>query len=573
MLTLRQGPGFGKTTALALATLGMAATLGKVYASAPTHVAVDNFAHRLDLVTARVTTRLNQGKQDDDRTHRKLVVRAHKQDEETAAFKHLLQHPHDGDNASRSIGRMGTTKWKLHLSLAYWLLMLIRSPGVRELSPDDSPALHEIQTRIDGIQGFEKLRAVATGSIPWEEYDSGTESKSAEDPIWAMMSSILEAADILCTTPALSNRVPYVHWKNRKAQGIAVDEAANITRPDLYCVWGNTLIPCLLAGDDKQLAPTVMTFDEKDSEGNFVNRLGEQGKISPLEWFKATGWSVYRLRTQLRMARGLFELSHSEVYSDLPFTYGDGCDVTLPAHSLGRELESFIQSKYPNVGSPAPGTLMPVFVHCEGSRCYVDDTTGSKKNPIQAKAALDFLCDFIKSAKLSPADLAKVVIITPYKANLELIAYLRKKPEYRALTPMPPAATADSFQGQEGDIAVIVMGTTEQKGPGFTTDERRLNVMLSRQKNGLIIFGDINVTTCIHGDNGKGKAKGKGKGRVKTKAGKEVKFQVEGPTGEKHWTRAMMLRNVYKKLYDARRFIYLDFSETGGEAQGSQEQV
>ncbi|KAH7010236.1 hypothetical protein EDB80DRAFT_682703 [Ilyonectria destructans] len=65
--------------------------------------------------------------------------------------------------ASRSIGRMETAKWKGHFSLVYWLLMLIRSPAVSELSPDDSPALHQMQTRIDGFQDFERLRRSRQG--------------------------------------------------------------------------------------------------------------------------------------------------------------------------------------------------------------------------------------------------------------------------------------------------------------------------------------------------------------------------------------------------------------------------
>ncbi|KAK4071938.1 hypothetical protein Trihar35433_4002 [Trichoderma harzianum] len=43
------GPGFGKTTELAVGTLAMTATLGQIYGTAPTHVATDNFAERLDL--------------------------------------------------------------------------------------------------------------------------------------------------------------------------------------------------------------------------------------------------------------------------------------------------------------------------------------------------------------------------------------------------------------------------------------------------------------------------------------------------------------------------------------------
>jgi superfamily I DNA and/or RNA helicase len=53
---------------------------------------------------------------------------------------------------------------------------------------------------------------------------------------------------------------------------------------------------------------------------------------------------------------------------------------------------------------------------------------------------------------------------------------------------------------------VVIMGTVQEVGPGFTTDEHRLNVMLSRQKSGLLIFGDINVMAAVD-DKGKGKGK------------------------------------------------------------------
>ncbi|KPM45180.1 hypothetical protein AK830_g1349 [Neonectria ditissima] len=553
------GPGFGKTTALALATLGMSASLGKIYASAPTHVAVDNFTARLDLVTTRVTDRLNQGKQGSSRTFRKLVVRAYAMGDETYAAWHLLKNPDDGDNAARSLGWTGTSKWKLHLSLAYWTLMVLRSPVVRELGEDDCPALHEIQAKVDRQSDLKQLRALAVGTISWEQYQAGS-SKPIGDPLRALMASILDAVDILGTTPALSCQVPFVNWKNRRALGIAIDEAGNISRPDLYCVWGNTLLPCLLAGDDKQLGPAVMTMEEKDAEGlKYLNRFGQDGKISALLWFKGTGWPVYRLRTQLRMATGLFELCHSEVYSDLPFTYGLGCDVSLPAHRIGRQLELFVQQQHGGVAPAATGTLQPVFVHCEGSYCVVDEVTGSRKNRGQVEAALGFLCDFVKSAELSPAEVAKVVIISPYKANTELIERMRKRPAYTVLSSIPPAATIDSFQGQEGDIVVVITGTTQKVGPGFTTDERRLNVMLSRQKNGLVIFGDLNAAGRLDGGGGRGKTKGKGK---------DVRFQVKGANGEMYWTKASMLRNVYKKLLGGGRVIRIDVTKTAPEAGG-----
>ncbi|RSM03075.1 hypothetical protein CEP52_007607 [Fusarium oligoseptatum] len=64
---------------------------------------------------------------------------------------------------------------------------------------------------------------------------------------------------------------------------------------------------------------------------------------------------IYCLRTQLRMATGLFELCHAEVYSDLPFQYGPGCDVSLPLilHRSpvgGLPLEEVLRPEAPSHG-------------------------------------------------------------------------------------------------------------------------------------------------------------------------------------------------------------------------------
>lgn len=76
------------------------------------------------------------------------------------------------------------------------------------------------------------------------------------------------------------------------------------------------------------------------------------------------------------------------------------------------------------------------------------------------------------------------------------------------LSGMPPAATIDCFQGQEADIVIVVMGTRAiNPGPGFTKDPHRLCVLLTRQRCGLVIVGDIDVTGPMEK-----KKKGKGEG-------------------------------------------------------------
>ncbi|OPB40625.1 hypothetical protein A0O28_0007050 [Trichoderma guizhouense] len=311
---------------------------------------------------------------------------------------------------------------------------------------------------------FDRLCDFATGRISWQEYQGEAVPKGF---ITGMLLHIIDQADILCTTPSLSCGLPYRPWKER-ARGIAVDEAGNISRPDFYSAWGNTLLPCLISGDEKQLRPHVTTAYDPDPN-DAINRFAQDALISPLEFFTASGWPIYRLRVQLRMARGLFDTCHRETYSDLPFTYG--LRSNLRDHSIGVELETYLTGRFPGL---------------------IPSRVGAKKNPDQVDNALDLLCDFVR---IRGIDASRLAIITPYRANVKLIAGRRKAAaaRYALLSAMRPAETVDSSQSCEADIVVAILGTTEAVGPGFTTDEHRFNVMLSRQKSGLLIFGDINV--------------------------------------------------------------------------------
>ncbi|KAH8122378.1 P-loop containing nucleoside triphosphate hydrolase protein [Trichoderma asperelloides] len=471
-------PGFGKTTVLAVIALSMAATLGNIFAAAPTNVATDNFAKRLDLISQSVTKRRNEGKPSGDKTRarRTFVMRGYKPEDEYDAFINTLQDPRIGDKAAPRTW-ISDSNWRLHLSPSFWLLMALRSKAVRDLHEDDHPDIHAVQYRLDQSE-----------VCVWQEYENGP--MVHKDAIKNMFHTLLQSVDILCTTPALSCQGDFKIWKE-KAKGIAVDEAGNVSRPDLYCVWGNTLLPCALGGDDRQFCPANMTReDEKDSDGNHLNRLGGDARISALEFFRASGWPTFRLRVQLRMARGLFDLCHREVYSDLPFSYSSSSD--LVNHGVGQALERYLLTRFRQLRPSPAGSLREVFMHCQETTCLVDEVTKSKRNPDQVENALEFLGDLVmRSAGRVRA--SSISIISPYKANVELIERRRKDPRHLVLLDMPPAATIDSFQGREADIIVVIMGTTQTVGPGFTTDKRRLNVMFSRQRSGLLIFGDINV--------------------------------------------------------------------------------
>ncbi|KAK3295984.1 AAA domain-containing protein [Chaetomium fimeti] len=519
-------PGFGKTTLMSVAGLAMEATLGQVLASGSCNVSVDNLARRIDRTSRSVCARYNQGKAQDDPTRARhgLVVRGYNMQREVNAAMGMLKDP---EFVPRTQPGKRKNPWTLELSAAYWLLVLLGCRGKRfgALHPDDSEALHHLQEVFNSREDLASLRAVATGKLTCQEF-SETEDMTllVKSVLPNLIGMIIEVADFLAMTPAQSVKSGYRTWVERTAQGVLVDEAGNMHRSDLGCIWGNCLLP--------------------DSEGNLYNRLAEDGGISALAFLIASGLPIYRLRVQLRMANGLFDWVAEHLYHEVNFTYAQSCSINRPEFQAGHILERLMQ-KHSSVRPPPTGKLLPVFVHCEGARVHVDERTGSKQCRGQVIVALDIAADLVREG----VDPTKITVLSPYTANVHLIRELRDLPAYRVLVPMGEAFTVDSFRGQENDIIIVVMGTSfPQPGPGFTTDPHRLNGLLTRQRCGLVVVGNVDLR-------GPGSNDGWGAGswRGKTKGGRA--FLAISPTGERSWLSAPMLQHIHRRMIDSGRVV------------------
>ncbi|KAJ4327039.1 hypothetical protein N0V84_002538 [Fusarium piperis] len=472
----------------------------------PSDVAVDNLAFRLDQTTFSVTNRLNANRKSNNTTRAKcrLIVQGYRMEDEIDAFFNLLQNPQAGDQAVPSSTWEDPRAWKLHLSLAFWLLAVLQSPSVRSLRPDDSPGLHQMRDGINMREKLGPLLAVARGDIAWSEYQFGGNQVPVAT-IGKLLTEILHHADIVCTSPALfcSKQDPYRNWKNELAKGIAVDDAGSISRPDLYSVWGNTLLPCLLAGDDCQIPPAVEGFEVQDKRGNYINRLGQHGKISSLAFLEASGWPIFRLRTQLRMPQSLFELCDQGIFLEGHFEHRPSSDFEHSHYEIGRKLELYLTNKYQDLAPVVSDTF-------HESTCNVNQITGSKQNPVQVQVALDFVTDFIKCKKANVSD---IIIISAEKANADLVEHRRKGPGYLELSGMKLATTIEGFQGCESKIVVAILGVTQKVGPKPLDDNRRLAAMLSRATCGLVIVGDINTLGKKQATAGSSGHKSKGRKR------------------------------------------------------------
>ena len=85
-------------------------------------------------------------------------------------------------------------------------------------------------------------------------------------------------------------------------------------------------------------------------------------------------------------------------------------------------------------------------------------------------------------------DSNKVAVISPYKGQVEKIKSKIKCMKKSFKNIKVNVNTVDSFQGKES--AFVIFSVTRTKGPDrFWSDNRRLNVALSRAKNGIFIIG------------------------------------------------------------------------------------
>lgn len=128
------------------------------------------------------------------------------------------------------------------------------------------------------------------------------------------------------------------------------------------------------------------------------------------------------------------------------------------------------------------GVVVPtVFIQCSTE----EDMGGiSKSNTGQAEIVTRIASKLVTPANgeaETPALKAlKITVLSPYSKQVQALRHLSV-----------PCFTIDSFQGRESDIIIFTtVRCNATKDIGFVDDARRLNVMWTRARLGLIIIGD-----------------------------------------------------------------------------------
>lgn len=223
---------------------------------------------------------------------------------------------------------------------------------------------------------------------------------------------------------------------------IIVDEAAHSTVPMLLnalTIHANHLI---VAGDEKQANPMVLSKTAIDAglRNSLLQRLSyyEMNPCDECQWFSLT--TQYRMHPEIAH----FPLRH--VYHKKVTTEYSDQTIGCPYHvidAMGREQR--VGFSYSN------------------------------------KAEVNQTLRWLQQQQLHPS--LSVAIVTPYAGQIKCFKSAFK----RCMLPQYPLYTIQSIQGQEADIVILSLVRT--RGVGFLDDFRLINVALTRARKRFMIIG------------------------------------------------------------------------------------
>ena len=433
---LIHGPfGTGKTRTLVELIVQEVRRGNRVLATAESNVAVDNLVERLvgrvEIVRIGHPSRVSEGLRE---TTLASLVEKHPAFEEVRSLREEAEML----MAKRDRYVKPVPQLRRGLSDEEILELAERGIGARGLSAERIASMArwiELNERIGKL--LEKVRRM--------------EEEIAKD--------VVENADVVLSTNSTSFLL------EGEFDIAVIDEATQATIPSV-------LIPIakakrfVLAGDHRQLPPTILSEDAKELEITLYERLMERFPQNSK-----------MLEVQYRMNEILMEFPNREFYGG-----------RLKADkSVKRISLADLGVREPNFGRPWDEILKPdePLVFVDTSNCpskWERQRRGSfsRENPLEAK----IVCEIVNKLIKIGVRREWIGVITPYDDQVDL---LRLK-----LGDTVEINTVDGYQGREKEAIVISFVRSNRRGDlGFLADLRRLNTALTRAKRKLICVGDV----------------------------------------------------------------------------------
>ncbi|KAK7059945.1 Rna-directed rna polymerase [Favolaschia claudopus] len=246
-----------------------------------------------------------------------------------------------------------------------------------------------------------------------------------------------------------------------------IDEASQITEPCALIPLTKGTKQAILVGDHVQLRPTVNKMGKiLEYDVSLLERLYTGADVQ--------GMAKTMLDVQYRFPQELAQFPSREFYDNRLMT-----GITDSA----KVLEVLKRCAFPWPRHIKNDTVIPtVFLQCSAE----EDMGGmSKQNEGQVEVVKRILPMLELGSGTSADDEAdqrqlSVTVLSPYSKQVQALRQITSQ-----------SFTIDSFQGRESDIIIFSsVRSNVEHDIGFVDDARRLNVMWTRARLGLIIIGD-----------------------------------------------------------------------------------
>ena len=256
---------------------------------------------------------------------------------------------------------------------------------------------------------------------------------------------VLSAAEVIaCTCAGAGDSV----LKDLVFPFVLIDEATQVTEPMSLVPLVHQCEQLVLIGDPQQLPPTLINSSNA-SHCLSVSLFHRLHKLIP----------SFFLEEQHRMHPALAEFPSDTFYSGR----------LKSAPSLSERKSSF--------GVVWPETDRPfVFINLESSREQRCIT--SYQNIVEAEMVVKVVLSLL-SKNVNQTEIA---VLTPYAGQVKCI-----RERLGQVAKHVEVCSVDGFQGREKEI--ILFSTVRTRMLGFTADKQRMNVLLTRAKQGIIGIG------------------------------------------------------------------------------------
>lgn len=264
---------------------------------------------------------------------------------------------------------------------------------------------------------------------------------------------------------------------------LIIDEVSQSLEPQcwipLISHYKSNISKLILAGDNKQLPPTIKTEDDANIRMTLETTLFDRLVKIYGDQFKNL------LNVQYRMNEEIMKFSSVQMYQNKLKAH-DSVATKVLSDLPG--VDSSDDTNVPLIWYDTQGDQFPesdesLLSKSESSKVY--NIISSKYNENEALQVRDHVIKLLSNS----VSQEHIGIIAPYSAQVTYLKSLLRN-DY----PLIEISTVDGFQGREKEVIILTLVRSNEKFEvGFLREKRRLNVAMTRPKKQLCVVGNIEV--------------------------------------------------------------------------------